>query len=147
MPEFCLNTNASRNHSYYKLSSFAQGYVEAMFFTNGDIGDDKDEHKLNNMGVDRLTRKAVKSIKRDCDGFLSNRIGGLFARQYIDAASENGYDNEQAGRDFYYTRQGHGVGFQDSDALTNVQAYALDAIAKRFGEVHVEAYRGWIYHG
>lgn len=42
MPEFCLNESARTAHPFYALSDFAKGYVEAMFFTNGDTGDERD---------------------------------------------------------------------------------------------------------
>ena len=42
MPEFMLNSDAR----FETLPEFTKGYVEAMFFTNGDTWTD-DEYKLN----------------------------------------------------------------------------------------------------
>ena len=88
MPQFILNTPPSRAdaqravaygylkpakrravHPFNDLDEFAQGYVEAMFFTNGDIGDETRPDRLNEMGVSRLTRASVEKIKVDCDRF------------------------------------------------------------------------------
>ncbi len=107
MPEFILNHPARRAHPFYALDDFAKGYVEAMFFTNGDTGDER-EDLLNEFGIERLTRAAVESIAADCRAFLGYIMpDGCFAQQWIDRAE--GYDMEQAGRDFWLTRQGHGV--------------------------------------
>ena len=110
MPEFSLN-KPRKSHPFYTLDSFARGYVEAMFFTNGDIGDEKREDRLNEMGVERLTRKSVEAIARDCTAFQAN-AGPLLAQAYA-----RDYDESQAGRDFWFTRQGHGVGYWDRKEL------------------------------
>src|SRR5690349_16530994 len=114
MPEFQLNADRYGKHAYYKLSTFAKGYVEAMFFTNGDTGSE-DEWLLNNLGVERLTRDAVKDIAKDCEAFLGTIMpDGCFAQQWIDRAyHDHNYSEEQAGHDFWFSRQGHGVGFWD----------------------------------
>jgi hypothetical protein len=143
MAQFELNTYARKTHPFYDLNDFAKGYVEAMFFTNGDTGDDR-ENLLNDLGVDRLTRASVAAIKRDCDAFLS-KIGpdGCFMRQWLDRAE---YSDERAGNDFWFTRQGHGVGFWcRDDELTQEQQDAFCTAAKSFGETHVEVWRGWIH--
>jgi hypothetical protein len=142
MPEFVLNDNhrAKRGHAYHELSDFAKGYVEAMFFTNGDTGDDN-EHLLNDLGTERLTRAAVASIAKDCDLFLGS------IRQWLDEVEANvNYDEAQAGRDLWFTRQGHGVGYWDRDELKKASRTALTMAAKAIGEAYVEVSRGWIYH-
>lgn len=174
MPQFILNRPPLRPgfytrksgqiaprkpHPFYYLSTFAKGYVEAMFFTNGDTGDDR-ENLLNEWGVEKLTRKAVKRIAADCAKFEAD-AAELLALAY----TTGDYDDEQAGRDFWFTRQGHGVGFWDRAPLDRTvcsaggAAYSFDggdtvagnlgrllsAAAKTFGECNVEAYRGWIH--
>lgn len=143
MPEFILSRPA-RKHPYYALDDFAKGYVEAMFFTNGDTGDER-EYLLNELGVERLTRAAVKRIAADCRAFLSHIMpDGCFVQQWINRA-EN-YDMEQAGRDFWFTRQGHGVGFWDREELRGELGAGLTAAAEAQGEVYPHVQRGWIYH-
>lgn len=147
MPEFQLNADRYGKHAYYKLSDFAKGYVEAMFFTNGDTGDDN-ESLLNDLGVEKLTREAVKDIARVCDTFIGTIMpDGRFCRQWLDEiAGQCGYDDSRAGNDFWFTRQGHGVGYWDRDELHEEQKLALSDLAHKFGEAYPEVVRGWIYH-
>lgn len=138
MPEFILNTPA-RKHAFDSLDEFARGYVEAMFFTNCDSGHEN-EFIANELGVERLTRASVATIKAQCDAFQAQ------AAELLKQAYERGdYDAEQAGRDFWFTRQGHGVGFWDRDQLDGTLGDKLSAAARSFGESYVEIYRGWIY--
>lgn len=173
MPQFILNS-PRRAHPFYALSNFAKGYVEAMFFTNCDSGDER-ENLANELGVERLTRKSVAFIASDCDAFLSQLMpDNRPLSAWLSAL--DGYSMEQAGRDFWFTRQGHGVGFWDreelvldiwandsdpaapweplpdemhnGDGFTFVGALRdiLSERAKDAGEVYPEIYRGWIYH-
>lgn len=144
MPEFCLNDDKPLR----MLSDFEEGYIEAMFFTNGDIGDER-EHLLNELGTRRLTNKALASIKEDCAAFLASpiQLNNAFphtAEEVITAQSN--YDLAQAGRDFWFTRQGHGVGFWSRDELCEAVSGPLSKAAKAQGEAYVETWRGWIYH-
>ena len=144
MPEFQLNADRYGAHSYYALNDFAKGYVEAMFFTNGDTGDER-EDLLNNMGVERLTKSAIADIKRDCEAFLGTIMSdGGFVRQWIDRAE--GYGDVRAGNDFWFTRQGHGVGYWERKELEGEIGDGLSDVARKFGEAYVEVSRGWIYH-
>ena len=59
MPEFTLNSDAR----FEALPEFTKGYVEALFFTNGDTGAD-DEDKLNRLGTARLTAKHPRHLCR-----------------------------------------------------------------------------------
>lgn len=140
MPQFHLNTPPRRAHAFYDLSDFAKGYVEAMFFTNGDTGDEI-EDLLNELGVERLTRAAVASIAKDCARFQMDQRNVLAA-----AYAECNYTPEQAGRDFWYTRQGHGVGFWSRNELSEDLRNLLTAGAAKMGEVFPSVNRGWIYH-
>lgn len=116
MPEFCLKT-PSRAHSFYTLDSFARGYVEAMFFTNCDSGHEN-EFIANELGVERLTRESVAAIAADCAEFQE------LAAPLLELAYRHGYDESQAGRDFWFTRQRHGVGFWDRREI-DVNVYLL----------------------
>ncbi len=185
MPQFHLNTPPTaqerayanhyrrlegkpplKTHPCYALDEFTQGYIEAMFFTNCDSGDDKDEWKANNLGVERLTHKSVARIKADCEAFQKAAAPLL----EIACGPMSGYSEEQAGRDFWFTRQGHGVGFWDREELRRDIAKREDGTftddgeteglpflgslgdllreyAQEAGEVWPEIYRGWIYYG
>lgn len=135
MPEFVLNDDAT-----WPRDEFTAGYVSALFFTNGDAGDEDDPWRLNNLGTKRLTRATRKAIQADCDDFRALTAAAL------KAAYARGYREEQAGVDFWFTRQGHGTGYWDrgrleADGLGN----KLSRDAKSMGECYVEVWRGWIY--
>lgn len=117
MPQFHLNAPTRVAHPFYSLDAFARGYVEAMFFTNCDSGCD-DEFIANRLGVEKLTCDSVASIAQECEAFIE-RASPLLELAYL-----RGYDEEQAGRDFWFTRQGHGVGFWDRRQL-DVTVYRL----------------------
>jgi hypothetical protein len=148
MPEFILNNElvpGGKKKLYNDLDGFAKGYIEAMFFTNCDSGHD-DEHIANKLGVDRLTIQSIHHIKRQCADFQ------IAAEALLDLAYEQAYEEAQAGRDFWFTRQGHGVGFWDRDEL-DVDIGAgenlgkeLSKAADKFGEANCYIYRGWINH-
>lgn len=139
MPEFILNRNGADH-----LSDFIAGYVEAMFFTNGDTGEG---YKLNELGTRRLTRAAWQVIKGDCETF-HHRVESEHGRDAARVLSDGlpGYDAQRAGNDFWFTRQGHGVGFWDRDELSETLRDALSETAQAFGQAYVETARGWIYH-
>lgn len=161
MPEFILN-RPRRAHPFYGLDDLAKGYVEAMFFTNGDTGDER-EYLLNEWGVERLTKTSVANIAADCAAFRQ-KAGRLLTL----AADCAGYDESRAGNDFWFTRQGHGVGFWDRRELrrdvwrdgenliltdacdtgefVGILGDLLSEAAYDQGEVYPQAYRGWIYH-
>ena len=142
MPEFILNKapSPSKAHPFYDLDDFAKAYVEAMFFTNGDCGDDR-KNILNELGVRRLTRKSCRAIAADCKAFQDANVKLL--RQ---ACERDGYDEERAGHDFWYTRQGHGVGYWDRSELdADGLGDALTRAAETHGECDVEVWRGWIH--
>lgn len=160
MPEFILNTPSFRHshnpHPYFSLSELAKGYVEAMFFTNGDTGDER-EDLLNELGVERLTKASVKEIKARVSRFEGMVMpDGCFARQWIDqlAQGKEGQhgvgvpDDQRAGHMLWYATQGHGVAWTDDyspDQPEHAVADGLQDACRKFGECYVEVSRGWIY--
>ena len=138
MPQFQLNAARYGRHPYYALDDFAKGYVEAMFFTNGDAGDER-EYWLNAMGVERLTRAAVADIAKDCEAFWNANKADLEAVAEL-------YGIDRAGNDFWFTRQGHGVGYWARNELPDELRERLSEAASAFGEAYCEVWRGWIYH-
>lgn len=130
MPAFILNETGNAPASYYDLDTFSKSYIEALFFTNGDTGDD-DEDSLNDLGVEALTPESVSNIAKDCADFQET-AGDLLSEAY-----DAGYSIEQAGADFWFTRQRHGAGFWDRGELSkNGLGEKLSKIAKSFGEAY-----------
>jgi hypothetical protein len=114
------------------LDAFTQGYVEALFFTSqGDDGEAFEQ------GFSDLAPVILLRIISDCAAF---RRGEQW-QQWLDHAADADIhaEDEAAGRDFWYTRNGHGCGFWDGD-WPEPYATALTDAAKSFGEV--DAYLG-----
>ena len=137
MPAFELNANG---RGYDSLSGFAKAYVEAMFFTNCDSGDE-DEHKANRLGTSRLTRYALAEITPDCADFLNDNAATI--AECIAA----GKTLDSIAHDFWFTRQGHGCGFWEgkSRGYPGDTGDKLDAAAKEMGEPNLYFNKGWIY--
>ena len=135
MPEFTLNSDAR----FEALPEFTKGYVEALFFTNGDTGAD-DEDKLNRLGTARLTAEALRSIRATCAAFEQTHADLLTA-----AYEHPGYGPREAGRDLWFTRQGHGTGCWDRRRIPRPLSDALTAAAKALKDCEIEVWRGWIY--
>ena len=79
------------------IPSFCQGYFEAMFAVEDDLGD---------AGFYQLSREAFDKSITDCLQFQLITMTAL-------AMVSDIYNPNQAGVDFYLTRNGHGVGFWD----------------------------------
>ena len=112
MPEFQLDYGSSScdGAQWFKsLPLFTQGYVEAMFFADTPEGED--------WAVDMLSPEARAQIVADCDSFYDANAADIDAAiEYHEATQPNAkhpYDDTRAGADFWFTRQGHGVGFWD----------------------------------
>jgi len=79
-----------------RFTIFEQGYIDCLFFTEED--ELNSDHTYKSFAPETIER-----IKADCDKFLS-RANTLLAWAGTD---------EQNGMDFWYARNGHGVGFED----------------------------------
>lgn len=134
MPEFIMPIGDRRADppQFDELDPLHRGYVEAMFFTETGDADDGD---LEDATFAELAPESLVRIMEDCDRFRR------LAAPLLERAYERDYDEEQAGRDFWFTRNGHGVGFWDRDELTSdTLGDDLSAVACGFGGCDV--YRG-----
>lgn len=154
--EFHLNT-AGAVGAYAALADFDQGYVQALFFTSNAPQVDWEEFESEehqdamregtadgvcpeSAGFADLDPESVKSITADCAAFRE-KAADLLALAYA-----RGYSEEQAGMDFWYTRNGHGVGYWERRELEEEGlGDKLSAIAKTFGEVYVSCENRTVY--
>ena len=151
MPEFILDTSGAidrpanykgfgvdRALTWVDLDAFTQGYIEAMFFTGIDGGaadyKDGDFVEANGKGFADLAPEALANILKDCQSF---KLACVHVQPLMGEGDMP--DEAQAGRDFWYTRNGHGCGFWDGD-WPEPWADDLTQAAKAFGEV--DAYLG-----
>lgn len=88
-----------------QINQFVNGYIEALYFT--DVNQDSD------IPMDAvLSDETIRDIKEDCEIFV-NEYASLLNR----AIELERYDMVKAGRDYWFTRNGHGVGFWDRSEL------------------------------
>lgn len=138
MPEFVLETSGivhmnqplpmSYALQWCDLDTFTQGYIECLFFTSEcpqvetrEFRTKAFRRRLDNgqadgvlpcdVGFGDLASEALADIIADCKAFQEANAG-LLGQAY-----ERDYDAAQAGRDFWFTRNGHGVGYWDRTAL------------------------------
>lgn len=111
------------------LNAFIAGYIEAMLFA--ETATDSDGEEIDNLAGYELSATAKEESEQACARFLE------WHGEKVDLAiaGSDDYDHTQAGRDFWFTRQGHGVGFWDR-GLGMVGDDLSDA-ARSFGEKHV----------
>ena len=129
MKEYRESTTLRENPSNIKTllhskwggyKEFVNAYIEAMFFTENE--------ELGDAGINEIAPEFMRQIKIDCIDFC-NKAGPHDIEEY-------GWVN--AGHDFWFTRNGHGVGFWENDHATPEICKRLDSIATSFGEAYVE---------
>jgi hypothetical protein len=146
MPEFLMDKDGEVNgQSFGELSPFLQGYLEAMFFTNCASGismvewEEPENQELvregqadgdlpTDAGFGDIYPDSLIKAHHECSEFQQK------ARALLSQAYGRDYDATQAGRDFWFTRCGHGVGFWDRDQLkADDLGDKLTEIAESFG--------------
>lgn len=86
------------------MNSFTLAYIEAALWSSMDNSDDQGGEPLDaNYGLEDIAPETLGSILSDCAAFQR------------DHADDIGGEREQAGHDFWLTRNHHGAGFWDGD--------------------------------
>lgn len=134
MPEFILEGH--REPAFTELDDFTQGFIEALFFTECEPGTNAETHDPETQsslhgecGFLDLAPEALDKIKRECEAFQR------LYKAYLEDAYATGYEPIQAGRDFWFSNQGHGVGYWDRDL--GELGEQLHDFAKRVREPYV----------
>lgn len=125
------------------LDEFAQGFIEAAFFCNASPVYDSEEWDSEDCQRDGeagtrdgdipgdastadIDPASLEDVKALCDEFqarAASLLGGAYLRP--------DYGPTEAGRDLYYTRAGHGVGYWDRPELGETLGTALSEAAGR----------------
>lgn len=107
MPEFHIDLGSPEGaRAYGALDPFTRSYFEALFFT--DSG--QEEGQLGDATFADFYDLALARQIEECSKFQRDNTKLL-----ADAIGAGECDIEHAGRDFWYTRNGHGCGFWDGD--------------------------------
>lgn len=118
MPEYHMDIG-ERRAEFRALDAFTQAYIEAMFWTSNAPSISTEEWQAaefepfegsipGDVGFSDLAPEALTEIIADCTAFQSAN------EELLESAYANGrYGPDQAGVDYWLTRNGHGAGFWD----------------------------------
>jgi len=154
MPEYVLDTTGRvdqpgllRALIWSDLDAFTQGYIEALFFTETDVLAEQATKPgaipfEPSFGFSDLAPEALARIISDCAAFqASGTAWCTYAQSSHVKNSADAATDEQAGGDFWFTRNRHGVGFWEREpGVYGDHADALTDAAYAFSEV--DAYLG-----
>jgi hypothetical protein len=112
MPEFQMDLgNMERHAAFDALPDIARGYLEAAFFTGVSAsGLDGESLEIDGLGLGNLDAESFDAMAAQAVRFWIANADAL-----AQATESGDYDMDRAGNDFWYTRNGHGVGFWDRD--------------------------------
>jgi hypothetical protein len=117
------------------IASFTLSYIEAMLWSTNDESNEQGGDPLDdNYGPLDISVETMRAILRDCRKFYSDNHDDIMEFD----GSRSGI--EQAGHDFWLTREGHGTGFWDRDGWSEPGRSRLTKASEAFGEV-------WLYVG
>lgn len=124
----------------YKMDPFTRQYAETALWSSNDESTPQGGEPMDkNYSIENLAPETLEKFMQDCKSFRE-QAGDLIAR--------SGYDDEQAGHDFWLTRNHHGAGFWDGDIKDKQVADALTELSHKFGEVDLYiGDDGQIYQG
>lgn len=120
-----------RDAALESLDAFTLAYIEVMLWSTSDYNDGGNdcEHLDATYDYTDLSDSALAAIVADCTAFQATHGDA------IDAAETPWRDNrEQAGHDFWLTRNRHGCGFWDGDWPEPLATTLTDA-SHAFGEL------------
>ncbi len=111
---------------------FTLAYIEAMLWSTNDESNEQGGDPLDdNYGPLDISVETMRAILQDCRSF--------YLDNYDDIMKFSGFKKgiEQAGHDFWLTREGHGTGFWDRDGWDEPEKSRLTEASKAFGEVYL----------
>ena len=117
------------------LDKFLTAYIEAALFSTNDESTPSGGVPLDqNYDADDIVPDTLAVMRADCEKFIAENTADLETWNGPKTA------DEQGGYDFWMTRNGHGVGFWESEWENGDGAgKRLDAAAKKFGEFNLWA--------
>lgn len=116
------------------LDDFVAAYIECALWSSNDESDESGGDPLDaSYGPEDLDATAKAHMVQDCDDFVRANIADLAQ-----------LTAEQAGHDFWLTRNGHGAGFWDRGL--GAVGERLTKASKPYGSVYLYVQDGSIGH-
>jgi len=84
-------------------------------------------------GIDNLSDNALQDIIKETDKFWKENqinLDRVLGSKWNGSDNWGDYDEAQAGRDFWFTRCGHGVGFWDRGFIETYASDAADSLSE-----------------
>lgn len=110
------------------MDHFMMAYIEAALWSSTDDNEEPLDRNYDSEDIDEST---LATMKADCDKFQAENAD-LLAQYYDELPRTEWTPQEQAGHDFWLSRNGHGAGFFDRQASDAVKD-ALQDKAQKFG--------------
>lgn len=140
-----------RKTKFRELDKFTQAYVTAALLSTNDESDESGGVPLDrNYDWDDISAESQARIIHDCKLFQAANHQ-LWADKPVTYFAADSYGStsatadERAGGDFWYTRNGHGVGFWDSGRWPSEIGEKLTEASKRYGEVNINVMAGTLH--
>lgn len=92
------------------MDKFTQGYIEAALWASTD---EFGNPLQDNFGVEDIPQETMAQIEADCQRFQTENKADLQKAYKLYKVEGNWTVEEQAGHDFWLTRNGEGAGFWD----------------------------------
>jgi hypothetical protein len=109
-----------------EMDKFTEAYITTAYFTETDNSEPSGGHPLDkNYTLEELDANAFVEMLADCRDFQ---------KKYRHIYDEAGWSDEEAGKDFWLSRNGHGTGFFDSDGKDETVREYLQNVSRSYGE-------------
>lgn len=107
-----------------QLDSFTRAYIECALWSSMDNANEQGGEPLDkNYSQSDIAPETLAEMIADCARFQSENSEAL-----------KDYPSENAGHDFWLTRNGHGAGFWENDFGTEADCEKLTAACEEFKE-------------
>lgn len=137
--------NERRNRLLSSLDAFTRAYIDCALWSSTDESNDSGGQPLDqNYGPSDLSVETLQSMIDDCLRFQAEQRTTLHIVYLHSKAQAIGYAEENAGHDFWLTRNGHGSGFWDREI--GARGELLSEAARAFGECSLYVADEEIHH-
>ena len=119
---------------------FYLAYLEAAVWSSTD----DDGEPIERLDLD-VSEETKAEMRADCDRFYDDNEHLITSENCLRQSPYSRYScDEQAGHDFWFTRNGHGVGFWETSDWEAEAGEQLTNASKAFGEYYLFAQDGEI---